>query len=79
MEIYCSQLGMLVEFSYCISMNENLPCRNITGCWKDRMDIIKFLKDNYSVEDLKKVFEGPPKTRLQRIVETIEKENKTKE
>lgn len=68
---------MLIEFSYCISMNENLPCKSIIGCWKNRMDIIKYLKDNYTIEDLKKVFEGPAKSRLQRIVETIEKEKKT--
>ncbi len=70
---------MLVEFSYCISMNENLPCRSIIGCWKSRMNIIKYLKENYAVDDLKKVFEGPAKTRLQRIAEAIEKEKKTEE
>jgi len=79
LEIYCPQLGMLVEFSYCISMNENLPCRIIVGCWKNRMDIIKYLKENYTDEDLKKIFESPPKNRLQRIVETIEKEKKKEE
>lgn len=64
---------MLVEFTYCSSMNEGLPCRNIIGCWKDRTDIIAFLKENFSEEDLKKIFSGPPKTRIDRIVESIKK------
>jgi hypothetical protein len=72
MDIYCPQMGMLIKFSYCTSMNEGLPCRNIIGCWKERTDIIVFLKDNFSDEELKKVFSKPAKSRLDRIVESIE-------
>jgi hypothetical protein len=64
---------MLVEFSYCTSVNENLPCRNIIGCWKERTDVIAFLRNKYTVEDLKKVFAGLPKTRLERIIELLGK------
>jgi len=71
--IYCNQLGMLIEFSYCISMNENLPCRNIIGCWKERIDIIAFLREKFTDEELKKVFGDPPKSRIERIVESIKK------
>jgi len=73
MNIYCNQLGMLIEFSYCTSMNEGLPCRNIIGCWKERTDVIAFLRKNFSDEALKKVFSGPPKTRLGRIIDSLEK------
>ncbi len=65
---------MLVEFSYCVSMNENLPCRNIIGCWKERMDIIAILREKFTDEELKKAFSGPPKSRIERIVESIKKE-----
>ena len=75
MEIYCSHLGMLVEFSYCTSMNEGLPCRNLIGCWKERTDVMTFLRNTYTVEDLKKVFAGLPKTRLERIIESISEGN----
>ena len=71
MNIYCSQLGMLIEFSYCSSMNDGLPCRNIIGCWKDRTDIISFLKNNFTADDLKKVFSDPPKSRIERIIGSI--------
>jgi hypothetical protein len=69
---------MLVEFKYCSSLNEKLPCRNIIGCWKDRTDVIAFLKENFSEEDLKKIFSGPPKTRIDRIIDSIKKEPDTK-
>jgi len=64
---------MLVKFTYCSSLNENMPCRNIIGCWKNRVDIIAFLKENFSDEDLKKIFSGPPKTRIDRIIDSIKK------
>jgi hypothetical protein len=53
-------------------MNEGLPCRNIIGCWKERTDIISFLRKNFSDEDLKKIFSGPPKSRVERIIESME-------
>ena len=44
MNIYCSQLGMIVEFYYCISMHEGLPCLSTPRCWANRMDIEGYLK-----------------------------------
>jgi hypothetical protein len=74
MNIYCHQLGMLIEFSYCASMTEGLPCRNIIGCWEKRTDIFAFLKATYTDEQLQKIFSGLPKTRIERIIESIRKE-----
>ena len=64
---------MLIEFSYCTSMNDGLPCRNIIGCWKERTDIIVFLKEKFTDEELRKIFSGPPKSRVDRIIESIDK------
>lgn len=75
METYCNQLGMMVNFSYCIIVNEGLPCRNIILCWKERMDIIKFLNEKFTEDELKKVFGGFPKSRLERIIESLQREN----
>jgi len=74
MNIYCIQLGMLIEFSYCTSLNEGLPCRNIIGCWKERVNIITLLREKFTDEELKKVFSGPPKSRIDRIIESVKKE-----
>ncbi|MEW6053588.1 MAG: hypothetical protein AB1552_07360 [Nitrospirota bacterium] len=62
---------MLIEFTYCSSMNDGLPCRNIIGCWKEKTNIIAFLRGNFSDEELRKVFSKPPKSRIDRIVESI--------
>ena len=62
---------MLIEFTYCTSVNEGLPCRNIIGCWKDRKDIITFLREKFSDEELRKIFSGPPKSRIDRIIESM--------
>jgi len=64
---------MIIDFSYCISMNEGFPCRNIIGCWNQRMDIIAFLRDRFTDEELRKTFSGLPKSRLERIIESIKK------
>lgn len=66
---------MVIELSYCSSLNEGLPCRNIIGCWKERIDIIVFLREKFTDEELKKVFSGPPKSRIDRIIESVKNHN----
>jgi len=56
-------------------MNEGLPCRNIIGCWKERTDVISFLRESFSDEDLRRVFSGPPKSRIERIIESIKEKD----
>jgi hypothetical protein len=73
LEIYCHQMGMVIQLSYCVSMNEGLPCRNTVRCWDRRTDIHGLLSALFSEEDLRKAFGGPPKSRLERIVESVEK------
>jgi hypothetical protein len=55
-------------------MNENLPCRSILGCWKERADIIPILRKRFSDKELKKIFTSPPKSRIERIIASIKKE-----
>jgi len=73
MEIYCSQLGMLIDFSYCMTMNDGLPCRNAIGCWKERIDIVAVLKERFSDKELQKVFGTLPKSKIERIIDGIKK------
>lgn len=72
MIIYCGQLGM-IEISYCLTMNEGLPCKNIVGCWKGRADIMTILKARFSEEELHKIFNTLPKSRIEKILELIQK------
>lgn len=54
-------------------MNEGLPCNNIIGCWKERTDIVKILQETFSKEDLIKAFGAPPKSRIERIIDSVPK------
>ena len=71
MDIYCHQLGMVAELSYCLSMDKGMPCRNCIGCWRERTDILKVLKAAFTEEELSKCFGGRPKTRMDRIIESL--------
>lgn len=71
MQIYCSQLGMIIDVSYCLSMDEGSSCRNIVRCWNNRMDIIHYLKKMLGEEGFRKKFSDLPKTRLERIIELV--------
>lgn len=70
-EIYCHHLGMVTAFSYCLSMNEGLPCRNCVRCWESRVDIVALLKDRFTKDDLEKALGGLPKSRMDRILESL--------
>jgi hypothetical protein len=76
MEIYCFQLGMITQFDYCVSVNEGLPCRNLIGCWRERTEINSFLKKSLSEDELRKCFDGLPKSKIERILEIIKSLNK---
>jgi len=78
MEIYCTQLGMIIEIGYCLSVNQGLPCRNTTGCWKDRTDIAAILKAKFTDEQLREAFQGLPKSKLERILESVKSARKQK-
>jgi hypothetical protein len=52
MEIYCNQIGMVIDFSYCVSVNEGLPCRNIIGCFQGRFDVLTLLRERFTAGDL---------------------------
>lgn len=72
MIIYCGHLG-LIELSYCLNMNEGLPCKNIIGCWHRRIDIVKILKERFTVEELNMALNSVPSSRLEKIIEAMKK------
>ena len=76
--IHCIQLGGEIPFRYCRTVNQDLPCRRIVSCWEFRMDIVSFLNDHYSAEELQNIFSPPAKTRIETILELIEQAKKLK-
>ncbi len=71
MDIYCGQLGMVIDVSYCVTVNQGKPCRNTVNCWEDRVEIRALLRAMYSEEHLREIFAGLPKSRLDRILEAV--------
>ncbi len=77
--IRCPQLGGEVPFKYCRTLNEDLPCRKIIICWEFRLAIAQFLSDHYSLDQIQKALAPPTKTRMETILELVEKAKKIKE
>ncbi len=71
--IYCSQLGGEIPFRYCRTVNEDLPCRKVVVCWEFRIKISEFLGEHYSIDQIEHALAPPAKTRLETILELIEK------
>ena len=77
--IRCPQLGGEVPFKYCRTVNEDLPCRRIIICWEFRIEISKFLGEHYSIDQIQRALAPPTKTRVETLIELIEKAKKIKE
>ena len=70
--IRCPQLGGEIPFRYCRTVNEDLPCRRIIGCWEFRIEITQFLNQHYSLDQIQRALSPPFKTRLETILELVE-------
>jgi hypothetical protein len=77
--IRCPQLGGEVPFRYCRTVSEDLPCRRMMVCWEFRIEISKFLSEYYSMDQIQCALTPSNKTRLDTILELIEKAKKVKE
>jgi hypothetical protein len=76
--IYCPQLGGEIPFQYCRTVNEDLPCRKIITCWEFRIEIGKFLNEHYSIDEIQRALAPPLRTRVETILELIEKAKQIK-
>ena len=70
--IRCPRVGGEVNFKFCRSENNMLPCRWVVGCWQMQMDVKKFLDEHYSKEELEKIF-APPRPKIESLMDLIEK------
>ncbi|MBN1534086.1 MAG: hypothetical protein JXA20_15555 [Spirochaetes bacterium] len=69
---YCRVLGHHVPFSYCRCVNEGLPCRRIRDCWFERIDVGRFIDDNYTEAEQERIF-APPPEKIASILDLIKK------
>ncbi len=77
--LYCPQLGGEIPFHYCRTVNQGLPCRKIIVCWEFRIEISKFLGEHYSIDQIQRALAPPTQTRIETILDLIEKAKKIKE
>ena len=78
----CPQLGDTAKFSYCRRMNGGLPCRQLYGCWMDKIDVNEYLFENFSLEEMEKAFGQPSRGRVATMFDTLNRvleEKKQKE
>lgn len=76
--IRCPRVGGNVNFKFCRSENNLLPCRWVVGCWQTRLNVNQFLEEHFSKEELNSIF-VPPKPKIESLVELIEMAKKVKE
>ncbi len=74
---HCPQLGDEIPFRYCRIVNENIPCRRIVACWELRIEISRFLDEHYSLAELQRALSPPAKTKIESILELVEKAKET--
>lgn len=71
----CPQLGHEVPFRYCRQLAEGLPCRRVMDCWHGYFDIVAYLRDHYSDEQIQVIL-SPPKPKITSILEMIDRAKK---
>ncbi|HOX27560.1 MAG TPA: hypothetical protein PLQ76_00245 [bacterium] len=69
----CPSLGGPVPFSHCRKTNNNLPCQSIVACWSNQIDLQAFLSENYTHEELQQALGVPKKSRIETILEALDK------
>jgi len=69
----CPPLGGAVPFYYCRTVNSKLPCQRIVQCWSIKFDVEGWLTENYSQEEIEKALTPDTRSRLQKILEIVDK------
>ena len=72
LECRCRILGQQVTFHYCRTAENNLLCGKIADCWFERIDIEKFLKENYTADDIGRL-KKPVKPKVHSLLDLIKK------
>ncbi|NLE57283.1 MAG: hypothetical protein GX616_02905 [Planctomycetes bacterium] len=72
LERRCRLLGHEIRFGYCRLLPEGRPCRLIVECWQGSFDVVSYLKQHYTDEQIEG-FLAPPKPKLVSLLELIEK------
>ncbi|MEJ5348043.1 MAG: hypothetical protein WHS46_05085 [Desulfosoma sp.] len=72
LETRCPKLGHQVTFEYCRQESLKRPCSRALVCWNHRLPVEMILKKLVGEETYEAVFGGPPKSRVESLMEAIE-------
>jgi hypothetical protein len=76
-EIRCPRLGGPVTFGYCVIEAIDRPCARSITCWSDHFEVESFLRKKLGDETFQLTFNTPQKTKLDSILELIERAKKS--
>lgn len=70
--IYCRKLGHHLDFSYCRTVNNKLPCSRILDCWFTVIPVQEWLDEQYSAEEKSRIFK-PSAPKISSILDIVAK------
>ena len=70
LHFWCPMLGQSIQFDYCRSQREGLPCHRVETCFGQHFPVGEFLMLHYTPQEIQACL-APPKGRLQRVVEAM--------
>jgi hypothetical protein len=69
----CRRLGSEINFEYCrIHAAQGQPCSSIIQCWWERFDVISFLNDNLTRDQLQALEQPQIKPKITKLMELIQ-------
>lgn len=76
--IRCPRLGHQINFDYCRSENNGLPCFKTLDCWYSHFNVHAYLKEKLTQDDFKKVFLKEVKPKILSLFDLIEQAKERK-
>jgi len=70
--IRCPRLGHQINFSYCRSESNGLPCFKTLDCWYNHFDVQAYLADKLTKEDFETAFLNKGKPKIASLFDLIE-------
>ena len=68
---YCPRLGHFLNFGYCRTCQNQLPCFKIMDCWYMQIPVQEFLQKHFTPEQIQTIL-TPPKTKITSLLEIIQ-------
>lgn len=73
LETRCPKLGHQLAFSYCREESGGLPCARALACWQLRFPVELVLRRTLSDTDWNRIFVEPPKSRIDALLDAIDR------